>query len=172
MTVAELALKINASRDGTDTVTDGPLMPQEQAVERTNPGNEVGRNNMRAWVRLREGNAYTRNINFQHTLKYHLAEQFSDINKEYEEFGAQVSTTLDVAVTENDLRFNLPRIDPYNYIGDRVDQVVHHPSYTTAGDIIYGTGLVKHLATLGGLTKGMGFLLWPTMWGRRGTIAR
>ena len=157
MTVAELALKKNASRDGTDTVTDGPLLPQEQAVERTNPGNEVGRNNMRAWVRLREGNAYTRNINFQHTLKYHLAEQFAAINKEYEEFGAQVSTTLDAAVTENDLRFNLPRIDPYNYIGDRVDQVVHHPSYTTSGDIIYGTGLVKHLATLGGLTKGMGF---------------
>jgi len=157
MTVAELAPKKNTNSDGIDTVTDGPLTSEVQAVERTNPGNEFGRNNMRAWVRLREGNAYTRNINFKHTLQFHLGDQFSEFDKEYETFGAQVSTTLDAAVTENDLRFNLPRIDPYNYIGDRVDKVIHHPSYTTAGDIIYGTGLVKDLATMGGLTKGMGF---------------
>ena len=143
--------------DGQDTRPGQPLTADSQQVEQTMPGHEYGRNNMRAWVALREANAYTRNTGLQHTLRFHLGQKYATFHDQYEALGAQVSTTLDQAVTENDLRFNLPRIDPYNHIGDRVDKIVHHPSYTIAGDIIYGTNMVKLMATAGSLTEGMGF---------------
>lgn len=146
-----------SSVDGRDTIDGEPLSSDEQQIEQTMPGHEYGRNNMREWVRLREGNAYSRNDNFQHTLKFYLGSKYPSFHDQYMDFGAKVSTALDAAVTENDLRFNLPRIDPYNYIGDRADTVVHHPSYTVAGDIIYGTNLVKLMATPGCLTEGMAF---------------
>jgi alkylation response protein AidB-like acyl-CoA dehydrogenase len=143
--------------EGADTVENGPLTPEVQQVERTMPGHAYGRDNLREWVRLRERNAYTRNKNFRHTMRFYLGDEFSPVDTELTAFGTQVPTTLDAAVTENDLRFNNPRIDPYNYIGDRVDEVVHHPAYTTGGDIIYGTGIVKKMATLGTLCDGMAF---------------
>jgi alkylation response protein AidB-like acyl-CoA dehydrogenase len=125
--------------------------------ERSMAGHNFGRDHLRKWMELGRGNAFTRHPDFIHTMAFHLP-NFNDENKTaFSEFGQQVSTTLDDAVTENDLRFNLPRIDPYNKIGDRVDHVVHHPSYNTAGNIIYGTGIVKKLATLGGLREGMGY---------------
>lgn len=155
--MASFDMNDNEKTEGKDTITDGPLSEQEKKVERTMPGHEYGRNNMREWVNLREENAYTKNGNFQHTMRYYLGDSFGPINEQLTNFGAIVSTKLDEAVTENDLRFNNPRIDPYNSIGDRVDKVVHHPSYTTAGDYIYGTEVVRKLATSGGLRDGYGF---------------
>ena len=160
MTIAERILKDSkqdSQLDGKDTVHNGPLSQDVQQVERTMPGNAYGRDNLRAWVGLREGNVYRRNINFQHTLRFHLGEDYADLENPLMEFGAEVPGVLDRAVTENDLRFNNPRIDPYNYIGDRVDAVIHHPAYNTGGDIIYGTGMVKKLSTLGGLRDGYSF---------------
>ena len=125
--------------------------------ERSMPGHNFGRDHLREWMDLTRVNAFSRNPDFCHTMAFHLPEFEKENKTAFSEFGQQVSTTLDDAVTENDLRFNLPRIDPYNKIGDRVDHVVHHPSYNTAGNIIYGTGIVKKLATLGGLREGMGY---------------
>ena len=125
--------------------------------ERSMPGHNFGRDHLREWMDLTRVNAFSRNPDFSHTMAFHLPEFEKENKTAFSEFGQQVSTTLDDAVTENDLRFNLPRIDPYNKIGDRVDHVVHHPSYNTAGNIIYGTGIVKKLATLGGLREGMGY---------------
>lgn len=125
--------------------------------ERSMAGHNFGRDHLREWMELGRGNAFSRNNDFIHTMRFHLPDFDSDNKTAFSEFGQEVATTLDDAVTENDLRFNLPRIDPYNKIGDRVDHVVHHPSYNTAGNIIYGTGMVKKLATLGGLREGMGY---------------
>ncbi|MEH6345775.1 MAG: acyl-CoA dehydrogenase family protein [Bermanella sp.] len=125
--------------------------------ERSMPGHNFGRDHLREWMDLTRVNAFSRNPDFHHTMAFHLPNFEQENKTAFSEFGQQVSTTLDDAVTENDLRFNLPRIDPYNKIGDRVDHVVHHPSYNTAGNIIYGTGIVKKLATLGGLREGMGY---------------
>jgi len=155
MTIAGNVQKI-VERDGADTVTGGALTEEVQQVERTTPGQTYGRNNMAEWVHLREANAYLRNNNFRHSMKFYLGNDVERINADLTEFGALVTTTLDMAVTENDYRLNNPRIDPYDFIGNRVDRVVFYPDYTTSGDIIYGTGLVKKLRTMGGLREGYG----------------
>ncbi|MEM6302031.1 MAG: acyl-CoA dehydrogenase family protein [Pseudomonadota bacterium] len=142
--------------DGVNTVS-GPLRPQERRAEQTLEGHASGRSQLRNWVKRRERNAHLRNPHFRHTLRFHLGEAATNIDAELSVFGEEVPTTLDRAVTENDFRFNNPRIDAYNYIGDRVDTVVHHSDYTTAGDIIYGTRIVERLSSLGGLREGMAF---------------
>ncbi|MEM8492905.1 MAG: acyl-CoA dehydrogenase family protein [Pseudomonadota bacterium] len=142
--------------DGVNTVK-APLSSEERQVERTQEGHAQGRDQLRAWVQLRQRNAYARNLAFRHTLRFHLGEQADRIDEELTAFGGDVPTVLDRAVTENDYRFNNPRIEAYSSIGDRIDQVVHHPDYTTAGDLIYGTGAVAKLARLGGLREGMAF---------------
>lgn len=154
--------------DGRDTVTDGSLSDDVQRVERTTPGQEYGRDNMREWMKLRESNVFDRNKNLQHTLRFHLGDEYGEIENSLSGFGAVIPTELDAAVTENDFRLNVPRIDPYNGIGERIDHVVHHPSYTVAGDIIYGTEIVKKLGTLGGLRDGMAFYLMANHIGEAG----
>jgi alkylation response protein AidB-like acyl-CoA dehydrogenase len=156
--------------DGIDTLTDVTLTNSVQQVERTTPAQARGRENMQAWVRLREGNCYSRNHNFRHTLRFFLQDDFARIDSELAEFGALVPTVLDAAATENDYRLNNPRIEPYDFIGNRVDRVVHHPDYTTAGDIIYGTGVVKKLRTLGGLREGHGFYFLANHVGEAGHL--
>lgn len=139
------------------TIEGGALSPSEQMVERPTPRQSLGRDNMRDWLRLRSANVFDRNLELQHTLQYHLGDAYSNCQNRLSEYGKIVPVELDAAVTENDYRMNNPRIDAYNGIGDRVDTVVHHPDYTVAGDYIYGTGLVKTMATMGGLREGMAF---------------
>lgn len=141
--------------EGRDTTDGQGLTEKERHPERVMPGQEYGRKHMREWVNLRERNAYTRNQDFQHTLAFHLGAEMEALEEPLTAFGAIVPTELDRAVTENDFRPNNPRIDAYDSIGDRIDKVVHHPAYAAAGDMIYGTGLVRQLTTLGGLRKGL-----------------
>lgn len=152
-------MNIAQTTDKTDgnTIDDNGLSDAEKYQERPTPKQSLGRDNMRQWLKLREANVYQRNSEFQHTLQFHLGASYNENHDALNRYGAIVPKELDAAVSENDYRMNNPRIDAYNGIGDRIDRVVHHPDYTVAGDYIYGTGLVKKLATLGGLKAGMAF---------------
>ncbi len=141
-----------------------------QKNERTMPGHEIGRKNMRAWLAKSAENTYLKNAEFQHTVRYHLGGEAQRVEADYAEFGALIPVELDKAVTENDYRFNNPRIERYDGIGDRVEQIVHHPDYTKAGDIIYGTGIVRKLAQPGGLKEGMGLYFLANHVGEAGHL--
>jgi len=127
-------------------------------IEETLACHDVGRDNMRKWLARTKENAYLQNHDFIHSLAFWLAEEHSDqLHQDLSHYGDKVSTELESHAAENDLRFNNPRIDPYNGIGERIDKVVHHPSYAAAGDIIYGSDVVARLVKTGGLREGMGF---------------
>ena len=127
-------------------------------IEETLACHDVGRDNMRKWLARTNENAYLQNSDFIHSLQFWLGEEHASyLHNDLSQYGAKVSTELEAHAAENDLRFNNPRIDPYNGIGERIDKVVHHPSYTAAGDIIYGSDVVARLVKTGGLREGMGF---------------
>jgi len=152
--MAEHAQRIDGNRLQSDR---HPLSEAVRTTERTMPGHAFGRNNMREWQLLCAENLYLKNTDFQHTVRYHLGAQFARADKELAAFGARIPVELEAAVAENDLRFNNPRIDNYSGIGDRIEKVVHHPDYAVAGDIIYGTDLVRKLTEMGGLREGYAF---------------
>ena len=126
-------------------------------VEETLKGHKTGREGMKRWLELTQQNVYLQNADFRHTLKYWLGKEYERVDAELTEYGEKIPAELEPAAAENDFRFNNPRIDPYNGIGERIDRVVHHPSYADAGDVIYGSDIVKRLVKTGGLREGMGF---------------
>lgn len=127
--------------------------PQEE----TQPGHARGRDGMRLWLERTRENVYTQHADFVHTLRFHLGDGFEGIQEDLVRFGELVPGRLDQLVAENDFRPNHPRIEHYDGIGDRDDRVVHHASYALAGDVIYGSDVVRRLARRGGLREGHAF---------------
>ena len=128
--------------------------PKYFIAEESLPGHNFGRGNMRTWLDRIQENVYLANPDFQHTAQYHLGSDFDRVHEELVAFGAVIPTALEPAVAENDNRFNNPRVEQYNSIGERDDRVIHHPSYAEAGNLIYGADIVRKLVRRGGLREG------------------
>ncbi len=136
--------------------------------EESQPGHDFGRANMRAWMEACRENAYLTDPDFQHTLRYHLGAHYDTVHGDLAAFGDDVSGPLTDATSENDRHPNNPRVERYNGIGERIEKIVHHPSYADAGNMIYRTGVVGRLARKGGLREGMGFYFLACQAGEAG----
>ncbi len=154
-------VKVDINKDTTKQL-DGSE-PQERqksriAIEESMPRHDSGRCNMHDWLVRTKDNVYLQNNDFIHSMQFWLGDALTpQVKKDLNEYGAKISTDLESHAAENDLRFNNPRIDPFNGIGERIDKVIHHPSYAAVGDIIYGSDVVSRLVKTGGLREGMGF---------------
>ncbi|ETO93413.1 acyl-CoA dehydrogenase family protein [Legionella oakridgensis] len=84
------------------------------------------------------------------------------------DFSAAVANELEPVVMENNLDVNLPGLEQYNAIGERQDKVIHHPSYERAGDIIYGSGLMRYLLAPGQMLKTLSLFLLSSHAGEAG----
>ena len=83
-------------------------------------------------------------------------------------FSKQVAAELEPVVMENNQHENLPKLRHYSSIGERKDEVIHHQSYIHAGNIIYGSGLMRYLKKPGQMQKTLGFFLLPSHAGEAG----
>lgn len=124
------------------------------------PANIIAREAMEKWQEDLRENVYTSDTDLVHTIKYHFPNGFAAINAELEQFGKIVPTKLEALVAENQLANNLPRLESYNGIGERVFDIVHHPTYIEAGDIIYGSKLMAKMAKPGGLAEALSFFFY------------
>lgn len=132
-----------------------PLGDQHRQTERTFEGHQKGRDMLREWVKRDEENVYLKSQNLQHSVAYHFGEQSDDMHQQLADYGEVVTTDLEYLVRDSDFRFNNPSINPYSGIGDRIDEVVHHPSYNKSGNYIYGTDMIAKMATPGKLLEGL-----------------
>jgi len=57
--------------------------------------------------------------------------------------GTTVAGPLDAAVRDNNLHRNLPVLDAWSPVGEYTARIHHHPSWHTAGRLIYGTGIMS-----------------------------
>lgn len=129
---------------------------------------QTARTTFTDWQEDLNKNIYTQDHDYIHTIRYSLPEEFTRIHAELSRFGEIVPTQLEPLVRENNLAVNLPRLEQYNAIGERSNTVVHHPDYTAAGDLIYGTGLLKKMAAPGGLTECQSLLFLSAQTGEAG----
>jgi len=84
------------------------------------------------------------------------------------QFAQTVVTELEPLVQENHRPENLPRVERYDAIGRPVERVVHHPAYSAAGDLIYGSGLMKTMSCRGKLLEALSFMLLSSQVGEAG----
>lgn len=114
-----------------------------------------GRAAMKEWQAALRQNFYTVNPDFQHSIRYYFPEEWQRIDQELERFGKRIATELEPLVAENDERLNLPRLEPFDGIGERQDEIVHHPSYLQAGAIIYGSSMMEKLSHPGKMLESL-----------------
>jgi acyl-CoA dehydrogenase len=83
-------------------------------------------------------------------------------------FAHEVSTKLEPLVRLNNQDPNLPTLEQYDALGNRLDEVQHHPSYILAGNIIYGSELMSFLEKPGQMLKTLSLFLLSSHAGEAG----
>ncbi len=114
--------------------------PKPDAVQ---PGQAKGRSDLQAWEDSQPANAFTADTHFKRLLPLYATREPADqLTEELERFGAEVAGPVDELVRRNNLNENLPRLQRYTGIGERIEQIEHHPAYHEAGAYMYGGGMM------------------------------
>ena len=99
-----------------------------------------GRQDLVAWQSAQPSDLYADDAEFQALVAHHGLLERTD---RYHETGRAVAGPLDRAVRENNLHRNLPVLDDWDGVGNFTSRVAHHPTWRTAGRLIYGTGIME-----------------------------
>ena len=137
-------------------------------IEETQPENQLGRDALKAWKNAISQNIYSIDRDFQHNIQYYFGKNYRNLEKELINFAEKIINEVEPLVIENNLSHNLPRIDHYDGIGQRIETIVHHPSYITAGNIIYSSRLMERMAKPGGLLEALTFMFISSQAGEAG----
>ena len=113
-----------------------------------------GRLALAAWEKEIKANSYQTDTDFRHSVSYHLPHHPKSLDEELEAFADVILNLVEPLVAENNRPENLPRIARYDGIGNKIEEIVHHPSYAKAGNFIYGSRLLERMAKKGGSQKG------------------
>lgn len=104
---------------------------------------ELGRALLVNWLADQPENLFARDLNLQRALEYYWGtERYSQHVPALNAFGAQLAGAVNRLVAEANEQQNLPRVERYDSLGERIEEVVFHPSHHEAGRIIYGSGMM------------------------------
>ena len=128
-----------------------------------------GRADLAAWLEHQPTNFYHADRLFRATLARLAGPDWLDeMGPRLDEFGAVAATTLDEAAALNNRPQNLPRLERWDSIGRRIEEVEHHPSYHVCGAAIYETGMMGEYARPGGFLRALSFFQLSSMCGEAG----
>jgi acyl-CoA dehydrogenase len=98
---------------------------------------------LRNWLDSRPTNFFQVNRNLKAVLQMYMgAERYGAIRDSLSAFGHTCATIIDEAATVNDQLENHPRLERFNSIGERMEEVAFHPSYHVAGRPAYESGVL------------------------------
>ena len=111
---------------------------------------ERGRGDLLAWKASRGENWFTSDDNLEKVLTTRLGEErFREDKSRLEQTGAMVATELSELAIDTNEDANLPRLERFDGLGVRTEQVVFHPSYHAAGRLVWKTGVLSDYGTPG-----------------------
>jgi acyl-CoA dehydrogenase len=109
-----------------------------------------GRDDLLAWRQSKGQNWFSSDENLGRVLTRRLgAERFREQRARLEQAGAMVATELAGLAIDTNTDENLPRLERYDELGVRTEQIVFHPSYHEAGRRVWRTGVLAEYATPG-----------------------
>lgn len=114
--------------------------------------NEIarGRQDLLDWEKKRPENFFTWDTNLQRVLSARLGkDRLAEELPRLERAGRMVASELRQLAVDTNHDSNLPRLERYDGLGVRREQVVFHPSYHEAGRLIWDTGVLSDYATPG-----------------------
>lgn len=105
--------------------------------------NEIGRRLLDDWQSSRPDNFLVADRNLQRLLEFHWGEErYAEHLPRLYQFGRAVAEIDDLVRTANRDE-NLPRLNRYDGVGRRVEEVDFHPAHHEAGRAIYGSGVMS-----------------------------
>ncbi len=100
-----------------------------------------GRQQLADWERAQPENFYATDQHLQSILEFYWGvEKLAAHAPRLTKFGAEAATTVDAAVRHANEPHNLPRLERFNAVGERIEQVIHSADHHLAGKHIYGSG--------------------------------
>ncbi len=127
---------------------------------------QLTRDYLKTWQEALKANPYETDLDFKHSVAMYFSR--ADLQQELSDFAAKVVNELEPLVAENNYRFNWPRLEKYDGMGEAIEKVVHHPSYIAAGNIIYGSKMLARLAKAGGMLESLVFFFLSGQVGEAG----
>lgn len=105
---------------------------------------ESGRADLAGWESAQPRNFYETDQHLQNILEFHWgSEKLSRHAARLSKFGGEAATVVDQAVRRDNQPENLPRLDRFNAVGERTEDVVHSVDHHLAGRYIYGSGMMS-----------------------------
>lgn len=104
---------------------------------------ERGRADLLAWEASKGQNWFSTDENLGKVLALRLGEErYREERPRMEQAGAMVACELSKLAIDTNTDENLPRLERYDALGVRTEQVVFHPSYHEAGRRMWKTGVL------------------------------
>jgi acyl-CoA dehydrogenase len=105
--------------------------------------NAQGRNDLAAWEASKPDNFFTADANLQAVLRRAMGEaRYEAFAPRLKAFGAQTATALDAWAKQEDRIGSHPKLDRYDGIGQRTENIEFHPNHDAAGEIIWESGIL------------------------------
>ena len=99
-----------------------------------------GRQQLADWERAQPDNFYTTDNHLKSILEFYGgAEKLRAHETRLTQFGHAAATVVDAAVRSANEPQNLPRLERFNAVGERIEQVIHPADHHLAGKYIYGS---------------------------------
>ena len=109
-----------------------------------------GRQHLADWEAAQPDNFYTTDQHLQSVLEFYWgAEKLAAHAPRLTQFGAEAATTVDATVRRANEPHNLPRLERFNAVGERIEQVIHSADHHLAGRAMYGSGTMAAYAEPG-----------------------
>lgn len=110
----------------------------------------LGRADMVAWEQSKPDNFFKADTNLQYVLRRILGDaDYQAIMDNLTTFGGECATTIDEGMKIEDRIGNHPRLDRYNGVGERIEQIEFHPNHDTIGRLIWKSGIMALQAKAG-----------------------
>jgi len=106
---------------------------------------DKGRGDLQSWVRKRPRNYLDSDSNLQRVLQMYLGEGYHANWPMLHRAGAMSATQIDELTRRSNEDDALPKLERFDNVGQRQEDVVFHPSYYDLGALIWSTAVVAVL---------------------------
>ncbi len=109
----------------------------------TLPGQAAGRDDLAEWRRHIPTNFLAADAHLQRLLRLYLGDAaYQNIENDLGQYSTLIATVVDAAAALNDRPDNHPRLERWDGIGRRIEEIEFHPSYHVAGRPAYEAGIL------------------------------